>query len=62
MKLCIDCKHYKRATGSRATYIHECWVDVSPVTGEPERNQAENMRGNDMCGKEAKLFEPKDDN
>lgn len=63
MKLCIDCKHFKRNTGSRAAYEHECWVGVSLVTGKPYPLEAEKVRANDRaCGFDAKQFEPKDDN
>ena len=66
MKLCIDCKHFKRNTGSRAQYEHECWVNISLVTGKRYPVEAEKARMKSEpyvgCGTLGNLFEPKDDN
>lgn len=61
LKLCIDCKHYRRINQSMfLPATHGCNASnlIDLTDGEPVYRQCKTMRNGD-CGLDAKLFEPK---
>lgn len=66
MKLCKDCKHVRAHSGytdrNRIDENAMCAAtgEVNLVTGAPNMMFCESMRLMGKCGKDAKLFEPKE--
>ena len=67
IKLCKDCKHYKkdwyaRITGYGDTFdicVNPHLVAVNPVSGKTKGGFCDTMRKFHGCGMDAKFFEPK---
>lgn len=57
MKLCKDCKHYRKFGWIFVgpTNLAMCAADVEPVRGEP-KDFCDLSRESGPCGQEAKLF------
>lgn len=70
MKLCRDCKHHQGSwLFGVVPYVPGFWYSfakcdavLSPVSGKAEWfcETHRSSRSEDMCGREAKLFEPKE--
>jgi len=66
LKLCKDCKHYKRDWGARITGYGDTFdlclhpaLTGNVVTGKSNGKYCDHMRKYYGCGMDAKFFEPK---